>query len=147
MFGENLKAARKAKGITQKELATRLHVVRQTISKWEKGLSVPDADLLIRLSKILEVPASELLGAKKEFEQGDTDTIAEQLSQINELLAGRTSLVRRFAKTLLAVVFTFFAYVIGASIEFMPNVSLPGFGVFSALLTMGGFISSYVLEK
>ena len=48
MFGENLKTLRKQKGFSQEELATRLHVVRQTISKWEKNLSVPDADTLIR---------------------------------------------------------------------------------------------------
>lgn len=50
MFQENLKTYRKAKGLTQEDLAVRLHVVRQTISKWEKGLSVPDAALLVRLS-------------------------------------------------------------------------------------------------
>ena len=53
MFGENLKTLRKKKGFSQEELATRLHVVRQTISKWEKNLSVPDADTLIRLAEIL----------------------------------------------------------------------------------------------
>lgn len=55
MFQENLKTYRKAKGLTQEDLAVRLHVVRQTISKWEKGLSVPDAALLVRLSEVLEV--------------------------------------------------------------------------------------------
>ena len=55
MFSENLKTLRKQKGFSQEELATRLHVVRQTISKWEKNLSVPDADTLIRLAEILEV--------------------------------------------------------------------------------------------
>ena len=63
MFSENLKAYRKAKGLTQEELAVRLHVVRQTVSKWEKGLSVPDADLLVRLAEVLEVSVSQLLGA------------------------------------------------------------------------------------
>ena len=63
MFQENLKTYRKAKGLTQEDLAVRLHVVRQTISKWEKGLSVPDAALLVRLSEVLEVPVSQLLGA------------------------------------------------------------------------------------
>lgn len=61
MFGENLKMLRKQKGFSQEELAARLHVVRQTISKWEKGLSVPDAEMLIRLAEILEVSVSELL--------------------------------------------------------------------------------------
>ena len=63
MFGENLKTLRKQKGFSQEELAVRLHVVRQTVSKWEKNLSVPDADTLIRLAEILEVSVSELLGA------------------------------------------------------------------------------------
>ena len=53
MLAENLKALRKAKGLSQEELAARLHVVRQTVSKWEKGRSVPDADLLIRLAEEL----------------------------------------------------------------------------------------------
>ena len=76
MFGENLKTLRKQKGFSQEELATRLHVVRQTISKWEKNLSVPDADTLIRLAEILEVSVSELLGAKIEIE----NTASEQLA-------------------------------------------------------------------
>ena len=54
MLHENIKAIRKAKGLSQEELAARLHVVRQTISKWETGLSVPDADLLIAISEALE---------------------------------------------------------------------------------------------
>ena len=66
MFLWNLKTLRKQKGFSQEELATRLHVVRQTISKWEKNLSVPDADTLIRLAEILEVSVSELLGTKIE---------------------------------------------------------------------------------
>lgn len=64
MFQDNLKALRKRKGITQEELATRLNIVRQTVSKWEKGLSVPDSELLIKLAEILEVPVSQLLGSK-----------------------------------------------------------------------------------
>ena len=70
MFSENLKALRKQKGFSQEELATRLHVARQTISKWEKNLSVPDADTLIRLAEILEVSVSELLGEKTIFYKG-----------------------------------------------------------------------------
>ena len=62
MFNENLKIIRKAKGYTQEELAIKIHVVRQTISKWEKGLSVPDADTLSKLADVLEINVSELLG-------------------------------------------------------------------------------------
>ena len=52
MLNENLKQLRKSKGLSQEELAIRLNVVRQTISKWEKGLSVPDADMLIKIADI-----------------------------------------------------------------------------------------------
>ena len=62
MLNENIKAIRKAKGLSQQELAVKLNVVRQTISKWEQGRSVPDADLLIALSEALETPVSTLLG-------------------------------------------------------------------------------------
>ena len=58
MFHENLKALRKDRGLSQEELAVRLNVVRQTISKWEKGLSVPDAAMLIRLAEVLDTTVS-----------------------------------------------------------------------------------------
>lgn len=61
MFGENLKKLRKEKGLSQQEVALRLHVVRQTVSKWEQGLSVPDADLLVKLADVLETDVSHLL--------------------------------------------------------------------------------------
>ena len=62
MLNENIRTIRKNKGFTQEELAIRLHVTRQTISKWEKGLSVPDAALLSDMAEIFEVSVSELLG-------------------------------------------------------------------------------------
>lgn len=86
MLKENLKTIRKAKGLTQEELAVRLNVVRQTVSKWEKGQSVPDADMLIQVADIFEVSVSELLGTGLEDEKAISD-IAQQLSRINEQLA------------------------------------------------------------
>ena len=66
MIHENIKHFRKAKGLSQEELAVKLHVVRQTVSKWENGLSVPDADVLIRLANVLGVSVSQLLGIETE---------------------------------------------------------------------------------
>lgn len=94
MFSENLKTLRKQKGFSQEELAGRLHVVRQTISKWEKNLSVPDADTLIRLAEILEVSVSELLGTNI-AKENTVGNMAEQLSRINEQLAIRNRRSRR----------------------------------------------------
>ena len=99
MFSENLKTLRKQKGFSQEELAGRLHVVRQTISKWEKNLSVPDADTLIRLAEILEVSVSELLGTNI-AKENTTGNVAEQLSWINEQLAIRNRRSRRIWKVI-----------------------------------------------
>lgn len=97
MFNENLKKLRKEKGFSQEELAVKLNVVRQTISKWEKGLSAPDAQLLISLSEILETPVSVLLGENIESEEimSDGNAIAEQLSRINSQLSEKTLRTRR----------------------------------------------------
>ncbi len=85
MFNENLKELRKSKGFTQEELASKVNVVRQTVSKWEKGLSVPDADSLQRIAEVLDVEVSQLLGAKLETEENKNE-VAEQLARINEQL-------------------------------------------------------------
>lgn len=85
MFNENLRELRKSKGFTQEELATKINVVRQTVSKWEKGLSVPDADSLQKIADVLDVEVSQLLGANIETEASKNE-IAEQLSRINEQL-------------------------------------------------------------
>lgn len=103
MFNENLKTLRKAKGFSQEELAIRLNVVRQTISKWEKGLSVPDADMLIRIAEILEISVSELLGAKI-VDEADTNHVAEQLSRINEQLAIKNRRAKLIWKIILGVI-------------------------------------------
>lgn len=98
MLGDNIKALRKNKGLTQEELAIKLNVVRQTVSKWEKGFSVPDADMLQKISDILEVDVKQLLGANIEAEQGGNE-LAEQLSRINEQLAIKNRRSHRIWKT------------------------------------------------
>lgn len=94
MLQENIKTFRKERGLTQEELAIRVNVVRQTVSKWEKGQSVPDADLLQKIADVLEVSVSQLLGEEKEMEQNRNE-IAEQLSRINEQLAIRNRRSKR----------------------------------------------------
>lgn len=88
MLHENLKLLRKERGLSQEEVASKLHVVRQTISKWEKGVSVPDADLLIQLAEILDTPVSSLLGTTM-TPSTDKDVIGKQLEQLNATLAER----------------------------------------------------------
>ena len=93
MLQENIKNFRKERGLTQEELAIRVNVVRQTVSKWEKGQSVPDADLLQKIAEVLEVTVSQLLGQEKEMEH--RNEIAEQLSRINEQLAIKNRRAKR----------------------------------------------------
>lgn len=112
MLGENIKMMRKAKGLSQEELAVKLSVVRQTVSKWECGLSVPDADLLVRLSEELEVPVGALLGevvvgVEAMSEEGPMDlrSICEKLEVINLQLARRSACRRRFLLCAFAATF------------------------------------------
>lgn len=96
MLNENIKAIRKSKGLSQEELAIKLNVVRQTISKWEQGLSVPDSDMLISISEVFETPVSTLLGETvTEPEADDLKAISEKLEVINLQLAQRKAARRR----------------------------------------------------
>ena len=99
MFGENLKTLRINKGFTQEELAARLNIVRQTVSKWEKGQSVPDSEMLVRLAEIFEVPVSQLLGGPIEPD-AQPDALAEQLARINEQLVIKNRRSKRVWKTI-----------------------------------------------
>lgn len=105
MFGENLKTIRKTKGYTQEELAIKIHVVRQTISKWEKGLSVPDADTLSKLADVLEISVSELLGSEIK-EETNKDEVAKQLAKISEQLAVKNRRNKRIWKVVGFVLLT-----------------------------------------
>lgn len=102
MLNENLKTLRKAKGISQESLASQLNVVRQTVSKWEKGLSVPDAEMLIRISEVLDTSVSTLLGGIVEVST-DKNAISQQLEQLNLLLAERNRRSRRIWKVVAAI--------------------------------------------
>lgn len=107
MFHENLKALHKDRGLSQEELAVRLNVVRQTISKWEKGLSVPDAAMLIRLAEVLDTTVSRLLGADVPEDEADRDRLAEQLARINEQLAVRNRRGRFILRLVLGILAAF----------------------------------------
>ena len=102
MLNENIKAIRKSKGLSQQELAVKLNVVRQTISKWEQGLSVPDSDMLISISEVLETPVSTLLGENViESEVDDLKAISAKLEVINLQLAQRKTTRKRILHWLL----------------------------------------------
>ena len=91
MLNENIKNLRKSKWLSQEELAVKLNVVRQTVSKWENGLSVPDSNMLISLANQLDTSVSALLGENvQENRSDDIQTISEKLEVINLQLARRS---------------------------------------------------------
>ena len=101
MLSENIRTIRKARGLSQQDLASRLNVVRQTVSKWEQGLSVPDSNLLIALSDVLQTPVSTLLGEPVNLPKADDiAAIAEKLETVNLQLARKAEARRRLLRAL-----------------------------------------------
>ena len=90
-LGARIRAARREKGFSQQELADRLHVVRQTVSKWEGGLSAPDAELLAALAGVLEVPVGRLLGEESPEE---VEAVSARLAELEGRAARRRETVR-----------------------------------------------------
>ena len=138
MLNENMKAIRKSKGLSQEELAIKLNVVRQTLSKWERGLSVPDSDMLICISEALETPVSTLLGETVvESKVDDLKAISEKLEIINLQLAQRKTMIRKTFHWLLislcVVIVTFSAVLIRLNSPYLGwNYSDPETAVFGA---------------
>lgn len=115
MLNKTLKYFRTSHKMTQETLALKLGVTRQTVSKWENGISVPDADTLNKMADIFEVSISELLGTDKlldknkkqsdgnnenEHEKMEDEYIAEALAIINEQLAVKN----RHRKTMIRII-------------------------------------------
>lgn len=96
MLNENIQALRKSKGLSQEELALKLNVVRQTVSKWERGLSVPDAEMLVAIGEVLDTPVSTLLGETvSPTEPEGTQALSEKLEVLNDQFARAQESKRR----------------------------------------------------
>ena len=107
MLKENIKSIRKSRGLSQEELAIKLNVVRQTISKWEQGLSVPDSEMLVSISEVLETPVSVLLGENiTENKVDDLKAISEKLEIINLQLSQRNNAIRKMIRWTLILLCT-----------------------------------------
>ena len=122
MFAENLKKIRKDKGYTQEILAEKLIVVRQTVSKWEKGLSLPDVDMLSKIANVLETDVNILLDGQ--ITTTDQSEIVKQLAKINEQLTIKN---RRYKKIMKTIAIILLIIVI--------------FGILLVILNIGTFIS------
>lgn len=121
MLSENLKNLRKAKGLSQEELAIKLNVVRQTISKWEKGLSVPDSEMLIRIAEELDTTVTVLLGETVEPEESeDLKALSAKLELLNEQFANQAENRRRIWRVIFIAIAVIAGLVLlGELIEFI----------------------------
>lgn len=106
MLKENLKMLRKQKGMSQEILAQQLNVARQTISKWEKGWSVPDANMLICIADLFDTSVSELLGGRIEQEE-NANEIAAQLALLNEQVAHKVKIHKKVVTIAIVIIFIF----------------------------------------
>ncbi len=119
MLSDNIKILRKKKGYSQETLAEQLHVVRQTISKWEKGISVPDAVMLDRMAELFEGPVRVLLGGCREVEEeqpAELNEIAQQLAVLNDQLVQQAVRRRKVIRYAFVGVFAAIFVLIGAAI-------------------------------
>ena len=143
MLSENIRNLRKAKGISQEELAIKLNVVRQTVSKWERGISVPDSSMLISLADELETSVSVLLGENIQEpclnDELDLKSISEKLEVINLQLAKRSEMRTKIVRYLLAflavvivIVFIILAIMHSAYLEW--NFSNPELAIAGTML-------------
>ena len=110
MLSENIVALRKKQGLSQQALADAVYVTRQTISKWEKNLSVPDADALLRLADALDTTVQTLLDQPEETASTLPSDIAAALSRINDQLAIQNRRRSRIWKAVAWVIGIFFAF-------------------------------------
>lgn len=111
MLNENLSRIRRERGLTQESLAIKLNVVRQTVSKWENGTAVPDADMLCRIADALDVSVAELLGSPEREDKMDMTAIAKSLAEINEQLAVRNKRSNNVLKVILGVAIGLFLLI------------------------------------
>lgn len=137
MLNENLIKIRKDHGLTQEALAAKLNVVRQTVSKWERGTAVPDADTLCRIADALEVPVSALLGSPEPEDTQDLAAVAIALSQINEQLAVKNRRSANFWKILVLVLLA------AAAVFFFCNSRKDAFSLSDLSVSNVHFTSEY----
>ncbi len=153
MLGDKIKGLRKEQNISQEELALKMHVVRQTISKWEKGLSVPDAEEVIRLAEIFQVSVSELLGVQEQASFSD-QVLAEKLEEVNRELAKRIERERvlteagKIRRYILMLAFTaiVFAAIIKNTVGALIAAAICGIAALLVLYHNLGLLTSVTTE-
>ena len=111
MLSDKIKYTRIEKEMTQLQLANHLNIVRQTVSKWEKGLSVPDADMLVKIAELFDISVSELLGVNIDNSE-ESKIISNQLLEINKELAIKNRRNSLILKVVIAIIVGYIVFQI-----------------------------------
>ncbi len=121
MLSDNIKNFRKAKGLSQDELAAKLNVVRQTVSKWENGLSVPDSEMLLKIAEELDTSVSVLLDETiKPDDETELKILSAKLEVINKQLIEQNENRRKARRNVFIVAFAVSVFTfIGGLIKYI----------------------------
>ena len=129
-LGERLTDLRKKKGLSQEEVAEKLNVTRQTVSKWELDQSTPDFDKIVPICKLYNITSEELLTVRKVDSNNDNmeyNLMTEE--EINKKSA--IAISQSVALFIIAVVWM----VIGSSLKFVSDEVLTG--IFLLIIGLG----------
>ena len=148
MLNENIKALRKAKGYSQEELAVKINVVRQTVSKWEKGISVPDAGMVIQIAEALDTTVSVLLGEgiPKSEESDYVKTLAAKLEVLNAQYSKHNAHRRKILRIVFTAVLILSAVSLVRYLFFFASIYSMGNTSTSTSVTVinGGDVPAYI---
>ena len=110
MLGDNIRSIRKSKGLSQEEFAIKLYVVRQTVSKWERGLSVPDLNVISEKLEVINLQPARGKEKKRKVLHGLCIAVCVLLVIIAAILLAKDSFYLEwdFHDPEMAVVGTFF---------------------------------------
>ncbi len=107
-LGERLYTLRKSKNLTQDDVAEKLNVTRQTVSKWETNQSTPDFDKIVPLCELFEIGVEELLTGKKPEEKPQNQ---DNLENHKETIVTKQEVKEKSAKIVSSSIFIYIAAV------------------------------------
>lgn len=123
-IGEKIRQIRKLSGLTQEQLAEKMSISRQTISKWESNITTPDLESIVRFSKLFQVSLDDLLLTEGEtLAKGDEKITIKDLIRINNYNRKMTLLLISglifLMISILAVIVVLSIYSTTSSIQYM----------------------------
>ena len=146
-IGKFIAERRKSKKLTQEQLAEKLGISDRAVSKWERGLNLPDASLMLELSKILEISVNELLSGEIIKKEKYMEKAEGNLVELNEII--ERSNKRFLILEIVLIIISLFAFIIMIYTSSMINDSfLKSVFIMGAIvILLLALIFSFIIEK